>query len=280
MYGGCLLCPLYPLLYYIYNGCRNKVDLFLSRAFVFAPRLCSLACSTGRFVRGALRDDVLCCRLINNSQRETGWKFAKLWKVLKTGFLAFFNRVKMHYLAIFLPNSIVTGMPYLPAKDEVVSFDRFSSRGFWKWYNSEVWRFLNGDYMAWTQHFSFCRFSRRRKFFGKFDCDFLKFFTKEFFLTEYEEFWNFIFDGEFAILFFTDSCSLDCGKFKLIISCFSCDNRTTLPMNCYCENSYGLMNLFFFIKAWYRIEISCSMPLYFSSKDNSYAIRSRFLIKS
>jgi len=36
----------------------------------------------------------------------------------------------MHYLAIFLPNSIVTGMPYLPAKDEVVSFDRFSSRGF------------------------------------------------------------------------------------------------------------------------------------------------------
>ena len=37
---------------------------------------------------------------------------------------------KMHYLAIFLPNSIVTGMPYLPAKDEVVSFDLFSSRGF------------------------------------------------------------------------------------------------------------------------------------------------------
>ena len=36
----------------------------------------------------------------------------------------------MHYLAIFLPNSIVTGMPYLPAKDEVVSFDLFSSRGF------------------------------------------------------------------------------------------------------------------------------------------------------
>ena len=48
--------------------------------------------------------------------------------------------------------------------------------------------------------------------------------------------------------FFTDSCSLDCGKFKLIISCFSCDNRTTLPMNCYCENSYGFMNLFFLSK--------------------------------
>ena len=42
---------------------------------------------------------------------------------------AIFNRVKMHYLAIFLPNSIVTGMPYLPAKDELVSFNRLSSRG-------------------------------------------------------------------------------------------------------------------------------------------------------
>ena len=40
---------------------------------------------------------------------------------------AFFNRVKMHYLAIFLPNSIVTGMPYLPAKDELVSFNRLFS---------------------------------------------------------------------------------------------------------------------------------------------------------
>ena len=35
----------------------------------------------------------------------------------------------MHYLAIFLANSIATGMPYLPAKDEVVSFNRLSSRG-------------------------------------------------------------------------------------------------------------------------------------------------------
>ena len=46
---------------------------------------------------------------------------------------AFFNRVKMHYLAIFLPNSIVTGMPYLPAKDELVSFNRLFSWGLWKW---------------------------------------------------------------------------------------------------------------------------------------------------
>ena len=45
---------------------------------------------------------------------------------------AFFNRVKIHYLAIFLPNSIVTGVRYLPAKDELVSLNRFSSRGLWK----------------------------------------------------------------------------------------------------------------------------------------------------
>ena len=33
----------------------------------------------------------------------------------------------MHYLATFLPNSIVTGMPYLPGKDELVSLNHFSS---------------------------------------------------------------------------------------------------------------------------------------------------------
>ena len=31
---------------------------------------------------------------------------------------------------MFLPNSIVTGMPYLPAKDELVSLNRLSSEGF------------------------------------------------------------------------------------------------------------------------------------------------------
>ena len=52
----------------------------------------------------------------------------------------------MHYLAIFLPNSIATRMPYLPTKDELVSLDRLSSRGLWKWYNSKgfgpatIWR--------------------------------------------------------------------------------------------------------------------------------------------
>ena len=33
----------------------------------------------------------------------------------------------MHYLAIFLPNIIATGMSYLPVKDELVSLDRLSS---------------------------------------------------------------------------------------------------------------------------------------------------------
>jgi len=43
-------------------------------------------------------------------------------KVLKIGILGrFLTEQKMHYLAIFLPNSVVTGKPYLPAKDELVS---------------------------------------------------------------------------------------------------------------------------------------------------------------
>ena len=41
------------------------------------------------------------------------------------------------------------------------------------------------------QHFTFCRFSRKRKLFRNFDCDFRKRFTKGFFPTEYEEFRNF-----------------------------------------------------------------------------------------
>ena len=96
---------------------------------------------------------------------------------------------------MFLPNSIVTGMPYLPAKDELVSLNRLSSRGLWKWYNSKVFdRRLYGV----GQHFTFCRFSRKRKFFGNFDCDLRKSFIKGFFLTEYEEFRNFRFDGKFS----------------------------------------------------------------------------------
>ena len=49
-------------------------------------------------------------------------------------------------------------MPYLPAKDELVSLKRLSSRGLWKWYNSRVCdRRLYGV----GQHFTFCRFSRK-----------------------------------------------------------------------------------------------------------------------
>ena len=51
-------------------------------------------------------------------------------KVLKIGlFGRFLTEYKMHCLAIFLLNSIATRMPYLPAKDTLVSLDRLSSRG-------------------------------------------------------------------------------------------------------------------------------------------------------
>ena len=111
---------------------------------------------------------------------------------------AFFNRVQ-NSLPLFLPDSIATGLPYLPAKDELVSLNRLSSRGLRKWYNSKV---LDRRLYGVGQRFSFRRFSGKRKFFGNFDCDFRKCFTKGFFLTNYEEFRNFRFDGKFSI--FTD----------------------------------------------------------------------------
>ena len=114
---------------------------------------------------------------------------------------AFFNRVQ-NSSPLFLPDSIAIGLPYLPAKDELVSLNRLSSRGLRKWYNSKV---LDRRLYGLGQRFSFRRFSRKRKFFGNFDCDFRKCFTKDFFLTEYEEFRNFRFDGKFSIL--TDSRS-------------------------------------------------------------------------
>ena len=50
-------------------------------------------------------------------------------KVLKIGiFGRFLPEYKIHYLAIFLQNTIVTGMPYLSAKDELVSLNRFFPR--------------------------------------------------------------------------------------------------------------------------------------------------------
>ena len=54
------------------------------------------------------------------------------------------------------------------------------------------------------QHFTFCLFSRKKKSLET-DCDFRKCFTNGFFLTEYEDFRNFRFDGKFSI--FTDSRS-------------------------------------------------------------------------
>ena len=115
---------------------------------------------------------------------------------------AIFNGIKNSLSCNIFTNSIVTGMPYLPPKDRVVSLSRLSSRGLWKWYNSKV---LDQRLYGVRQHFTFSRFSRKRKFFGNFDCDFPKSFTTGIFLTEYEEFRNFRFDGKFSI--FTDSRS-------------------------------------------------------------------------
>ena len=77
-------------------------------------------------------------------------------KVLRIGiFGRFLPEYKIHYLAIFLQNTIVTGMPYLSAKDELVSLNRLSSRGLWKWYNSKV---LDRRLYGVWQHFTFWGF--------------------------------------------------------------------------------------------------------------------------
>ena len=46
-------------------------------------------------------------------------------------------------------------MRYLPAKDELVSLNRLSSRGLWKWYNSKV---LDRRLYGVGQHFIFAGF--------------------------------------------------------------------------------------------------------------------------
>ena len=66
-------------------------------------------------------------------------------------------------------------MPYLPAKYEIISLNRFSSRGL---KTGIIQRFWTSDYLTWTQHFTFCRFFRKRNFFGNFDRDFGQCFTK------------------------------------------------------------------------------------------------------
>ena len=55
-------------------------------------------------------------------------------------------------------------MPYLRAKDELVSLNRLSSRGLWKWYNSKV---LDRRLYGVAQHFTFCRFSRKKEILWK-----------------------------------------------------------------------------------------------------------------
>ena len=67
---------------------------------------------------------------------------------------------KMHYLAIFLLNSIVTEMPYLP-KMNLFLWTTFLSKGFKNGIIQRFWRFLNGDCMAWTQHFTFAGFRKK-----------------------------------------------------------------------------------------------------------------------
>ena len=78
-------------------------------------------------------------------------KFSLFMKVLKIGiFGLFLAKCKMPYLAIFLANSNVSGMPYLPAKDELVSLNCFSSRGLWK----TLWKLLLTEYEEF-RNFSF-----------------------------------------------------------------------------------------------------------------------------
>ena len=88
-------------------------------------------------------------------------KISLFIKVLKIGtFGRFLTEWKIHNLAIFLPNTIVTGMPYLPAKDELVSLNRLSSRGLWKRYNSNV---FDQQLYGVGQHFHFLPVFSKKK---------------------------------------------------------------------------------------------------------------------
>ena len=72
---------------------------------------------------------------------------------------AIFNRVKkMHYLAIFLPNNIAKGMPYLPAKMNLFPWTAFLPEGF---ENGVIQKVLDRRLYGVGQHFTFWRFSRK-----------------------------------------------------------------------------------------------------------------------
>ena len=116
---------------------------------------------------------------------------------------AIFNRIKQniilqYFYQIALQLECLT---YLP-KMNLFPWTAFLPEGF---ENGIIQKVLDRRLYGVGQHFTFWRFSRKWKFFGNFDCDFQKCFTKGFFLTENEVFRNFGFDGEFSI--FTDSRS-------------------------------------------------------------------------
>ena len=88
-------------------------------------------------------------------------------------------------------------LTYLP-KMNLFPWTAFLPEGF---ENGIIQKVLDRRLYGVGQHFTFWRFSRKWKFFGNFDCDFRKCFTKGFFLTENEVFRNFSFDGEFSIFY-------------------------------------------------------------------------------
>ena len=117
---------------------------------------------------------------------------------------AIFNRVKKKNIILQYFYRIVLQLECLTYLPKMNLFPRtaFLPEGF---ENGITQKVLDGRLYGVGQHFTFWRFSRKWKFFGNFDCDFRKCFTKAFFLTEKEVFRNFSFDGEFSI--FTDSRS-------------------------------------------------------------------------
>ena len=72
--------------------------------------------------------------------------------------------------------------------------------------NGIVLRFLIGDYMAWGSVVFFAGFLEKENCLETVIVIFENFSSQGFFLTEYEEFRNFRFDGKFSIV--TDSRSL------------------------------------------------------------------------
>ena len=114
---------------------ESDLRVYLSGCFLIAQAGFFICCTT---TVGLYWGIIILLKFHVQSRYFFLQSFAKFQKI---------NHVKKkHYFAIFLPNSIATRMPYLPAKDELVSLDRLSSRGLWKWYNSEgfgpatIWR--------------------------------------------------------------------------------------------------------------------------------------------